>query len=149
MIYRTYPHAKAASFFSWTTGVLASLSAIAAAVIGIGLIIAKFIPKKIDLEIFSFRYKVNRDWIKLEIILIVFSMILMLASKYIGRKIAEKTIARKVRKSVKFAYEYCCENPYYYEYAASLNRDFKYKYARTSYYDIVERKNIKKQSYKR
>ena len=128
MTYRRFPHAKAATVFSCTAGVLSALSAIAAIVIGIGIILAKIIPERIDLEFINFRYKVSKDWIKLEIILIISAILLMIASKFIGRKLAEMTIRRKIKKSVKFAYTYCSEDPSYYKYAASLNRDFAAKY---------------------
>jgi len=128
MRYRTFPHAKAATVFSWTTGVLSALSVIAAIVIGLLLIFAKFIQDKIDLKIFSFRYKVNSDWIKLEVILVIAAILLALASKYLGRKLAELTIRRKIKGSVKFAYNYCSEDPSYYKYAVSLNKDFARKY---------------------
>ena len=149
MIYRTYPHAKAATVFSWTSGILAAVSSGAAILLGLGMLVAKAADKRIDLDILPLKLSLSRKWIKTEILLIIAALLFMLASKYIGRRIAEKTIAKKVRKSVKFAYEYCCENPYYYDYAASLNRDFKYKYARTSYYEIVERKKLKNQDHKR
>ena len=145
MTYRQFPHAKAATVFSWITGVLSALSAIAAIVVGIGLILAKFIPERIDLGIINFRYRVNRDWIKLEIILIISAILLMLASKYIGRKLAELTIRRKIKSSVKFAYNYCSEDPSYYKYAVSLNRDFARKYGLDlNTLTIVERSKYRK-----
>jgi hypothetical protein len=145
MTYRSFPHAKAATVFSWTTGVLSALSALAAIVIGLGLILAKLIPERLDLKIFKFRYEVNSDWIKLEVILIIAAVLLMLASKFIGRKIAELTIRRKIKKSVKFAYNYCCEDPSSYKYAASLNKDFARKYGlELNTLTIVERSKYRK-----
>ena len=103
MIYRRFPHAKAATVFSWITGILSALAFLAAIVIGILLLFAKFIQDKMELELFSFRYKINTDWIKLEIILVIAGIVLMFASKFIGRKIAELTIRRKIKKRCKFS----------------------------------------------
>lgn len=145
MTYRRFPHAKAATVFSWVTGVLSAIAFIAAVVIGILLLLAKLIPERLDLKIFDFKYKVNTDWIKLEIILIISAILLMLASKYIGRKLAELTIRRKIKKSVKFAYNYCSEDPSYYKYAVSLNRDFARKYGLDlNTLTIVERSRYRK-----
>jgi len=125
--YRTFPHAKTATVLSWTTGIISAVCGIAAIVIGILLIFAKVLHK-MDISLFGVKYKVNSDWIKIEIILAAAALILMLVSKFGGRKLAEVTIRRKIKKSVKFAYNYCCEDPSYYKYAASLNRDFAVKY---------------------
>jgi len=125
--YRTFPHAKTATVLSWTTGIISAVCGIAAIVIGILLIFAKVLHK-MDISLFGVKYKVNSDWIKIEIILVAAALILMLVSKFGGRKLAEVTIRRKIKKSVKFAYNYCCEDPSYYKYAASLNRDFAVKY---------------------
>ena len=145
MTYRRFPHAKAATVFSWTAGVMSALAAIAAIVIGLGIILAKIIPERIDLVFINFRYKVSKDWIKLEIILIISAILLMIASKYGGRKLAELTIRRKIRKSVKFAYNYCSEDPSCYKYAASLNRDFAVKYGLDlNTLTIVERSKYRK-----
>ena len=145
MTYRRFPHAKAATVFSWVTGVIAAIAFIAFAVIGVGLIIAKQINEKLDLEIFGIRYRVNRDWIKIEVILLIVSVVLMLASKYIGRKLAELTIRHKIKKSVRFAYNYCSEDPSYYKYAVSLNRDFARKYGLDlNTLTIVERSKYRK-----
>lgn len=145
MIYRRFPHAKAATVFSWITGILSALAFLAAIVIGILLLFAKFIQDKMELELFSFRYKINTDWIKLEIILVIAGIVLMFASKFIGRKIAELTIRRKIKKSVKFAYNYCSEDPSYYKYAVSLNRDFARKYGLDlNTLTIVERSRYRK-----
>lgn len=127
MRYRTFPHAKTATVLSWTTGIISAVCGIAAIVIGILLIFAKVLHK-MDISLFGVKYKVNSDWIKIEIILVAAALILMLVSKFGGRKLAEVTIRRKIKKSVKFAYNYCCEDPSYYKYAASLNRDFAVKY---------------------
>ena len=127
MRYRTFPHAKTATVLSWTTGIISAVCGIAAIVIGILLIFAKMLHK-MDISLFGVKYKVNSDWIKIEIILAAAALILMLVSKFGGRKLAEVTIRRKIKKSVKFAYNYCCEDPSYYKYAASLNRDFAVKY---------------------
>lgn len=127
MRYRTFPHAKTATVLSWTTGIISAVCGIAAIVIGILLIFAKVLHK-MDISMFGVKYKVNSDWIKIEIILAAAALILMLVSKFGGRKLAEVTIRRKIKKSVKFAYNYCCEDPSYYKYAASLNRDFAVKY---------------------
>ena len=127
MRYRTFPHAKAATVFSWVTGVVSALAVLTAAVLGALLIFARVVQKK-KMKFFGVRYEVNKDWIKLEIILVIAAIILALASKYAGRKLAELTIRRKIKKSVKFAYNYCSEDPSYYKYAVSLNRDFARKY---------------------
>lgn len=127
MRYRTFPHAKTATVLSWSTGIISAICGIAAIVIGILLIFAKVLHK-MDLSLFGVKYKVNSDWIKIEIILAAAALILMFVSKFGGRKLAEVTIRRKIKKSVKFAYNYCCEDPSYYKYAASLNRDFAVKY---------------------
>lgn len=127
MRYRTFPHAKTATVLSWTTGIISAVCGIAAIVIGILLIFAKVLHK-MDISLFGVKYKVNSDWIKIEIILAAAALILMFVSKFGGRKLAEVTIRRKIKKSVKFAYNYCCEDPSYYKYAASLNRDFAVKY---------------------
>ena len=145
MVYRRFPHAKAATVFSWITGILSALAFLAAIVIGILLLFAKFIQDKMELELFSFRYKINTDWIKLEIILVIAGIVLMFASKFIGRKLAELTIRRKIKKSVKFAYNYCSEDPSYYKYAVSLNRDFARKYGlELNTLTIVERSKYRK-----
>jgi len=127
MRYRTFPHAKAATVLSWSTGIISAICGVAAIVIGILLIFARMIHK-MDISLFGVKYKVNSDWIKIEVILIISALILMLVSKFGGRKLAEVTIRRKIKRSVKFAYNYCCEDPSYYKYAASLNRDFAAKY---------------------
>jgi len=145
MTYRRFPHAKAATIFSWITGVLSAIAFIAALVIGGGLILAKIIPKKLYFDFFGLKYRINRDWIKIEIILIISAVLLMLASKYIGRKLAELTIRRKIKGSVKFAYNYCSEDPSYYKYAVSLNRDFARKYGLDlNTLTIVERSKYRK-----
>lgn len=127
MRYRTFPHAKAATVFSWVTGVISALAVLTAAVLGALLVFARVVQKK-NLKMFGVRYKVDSDWIKLEIILLIAALVLALASKYLGRKLAEITIRRKIKGSVKFAYNYCSEDPSYYKYAVSLNRDFARKY---------------------
>ena len=127
MRYRTFPHAKAATVLSWSTGIISAICGVAAIVIGILLIFARMIHK-MDISLFGVKYKVNSDWIKIEVILIVSALILMLVSKFGGRKLAEVNIQKKIKRSVKFAYNYCCEDPSYYKYAASLNRDFAAKY---------------------
>ncbi|MBR4628485.1 MAG: hypothetical protein IKO47_12490 [Ruminococcus sp.] len=127
MRYRTFPHAKAATVLSWTTGIISAICGVAAIVIGVLLIFAKALHK-MDISVLGMKYKVNSDWIKIEIILIISAAILMLISKFGGRKLAEVTIRRKIKRSVKFAYNYCCEDPSYYRYAASLNREFAAKY---------------------
>ena len=138
MIYRIYPHAKTATVVSCFAAVVSALAATSAFIIGILLILAKVIPDKLKF-LKKLHLSVDSRWIKIEIILIAAVFVFMLISKILGKKIAEFTIRRKVRKSVKFAYNYCCENPYYYDYAASLNRDFKLRYVRDRNFNIVER----------
>jgi hypothetical protein len=143
MRYRTFPHAKAATVFSWVTGVISALAVLTAAVLGALLVFARVVQKK-NVKIFGLRYKVDSDWIKLEVILIIAGILLALASKYLGRKLAELTIRRKIKGSVKFAYNYCSEDPSYYKYAVSLNRDFARKYGLDlNTLKIVERKRRK------
>ena len=143
MRYRTFPHAKAATVFSWVTGVISALAVLTAAVLGALLVFARVVQKK-NVRIFGLRYKVDSDWIKLEVILIIAGILLALASKYLGRKLAELTIRRKIKGSVKFAYNYCSEDPSYYKYAVSLNRDFARKYGLDlNTLKIVERKRRK------
>jgi len=143
MRYRTFPHAKAATVFSWVTGGISALAVLTAAVLGALLVFARVVQKK-NVKIFGLRYKVDSDWIKLEVILIIAGILLALASKYLGRKLAELTIRRKIKGSVKFAYNYCSEDPSYYKYAVSLNRDFARKYGLDlNTLKIVERKRRK------
>ncbi len=145
MTYRTFPHAKGATVFSWMTGIASGIAGIAAIVLGILLIFSKFISDKLEFRIFGIEYKLNTQWVRIEIWLIVLAVILMLASKYIGRKLAQLTIRRKIKRSVKFAYNYCSEDPSYYKYAASVNPDFARKYGlELNTLTIVERSKYRR-----
>lgn len=145
MTYRTFPYAKGATVFSWVTGIVSGIAGIAAIVVGILLIFSKFISSKLKFRIFGIEYKLNAQWVRIEIWLIVIAIVLMLASKYIGRKLAQLTIRRKIKHSVRFAYNYCSENPSYYKYAASVNPDFARKYGlELNTLTIVERRRYRK-----
>jgi hypothetical protein len=125
MIYRIYGHAKGATVFSVMTGVVSSVCLLAGVLLALFLILWKYIPEKI-LDIIDFNF--NKSWVWVDVLLIAIGIMSALASKYISKKIAEKIIARKIKRSVGFAYRYTLENPYLFRYAASLNKEFAYSY---------------------
>lgn len=139
MIYRIYGHAKGATVFSVMTGVVSSVCLLAGVLLALFLVLWKYIPEKI-LDIIDFNF--NKSWVWVDVLLIAIGIMSALASKYISKKIAEKIIARKIKRSVGFAYRYTLENPYLFRYAASLNKEFAYSY----YHDrdnIVRKKERK------
>ncbi len=125
MIYRIYGHAKGATVFSVMTGVVSSVCLLAGVLLALFLFLWKYIPEKI-LDIIDFNF--NKSWVWVDVLLIAIGIMSALASKYISKKIAEKIIARKIKRSVGFAYRYTLENPYLFRYAASLNKEFAYSY---------------------
>lgn len=125
MIYRIYGHAKGATVFSVMTGVVSSVCLLAGVLLVLFLFLWKYIPEKI-LDIIDFNF--NKSWVWVDVLLIAIGIMSALASKYISKKIAEKIIARKIKRSVGFAYRYTLENPYLFRYAASLNKEFAYSY---------------------
>lgn len=125
MIYRIYGHAKGATVFSVMTGVVSSVCLFAGVLLALFLVLWKYIPEKI-LDIIDFNF--NKSWVWVDVLLISIGIMSALASKYISKKIAEKIIARKIKRSVGFAYRYTLENPYLFRYAASLNKEFAYSY---------------------
>ena len=125
MIYRIYGHAKGATVFSVMTGVVSSVCLFAGVLLALFLVLWKYIPEKI-LDIIDFNF--NKSWVWVDVLLIAIGIMSALASKYISKKIAEKIIARKIKRSVGFAYRYTLENPYLFRYAASLNKEFAYSY---------------------
>lgn len=125
MIYRVYSHAKGATIFSVMTGVVSSGCILVASLLAILLVLWRFIPEEI-LEAIDFRF--NSTLVKIDILLVVIGILSALASKYLSKKIAEKIIADKIKRSVGFAYRYTLENPYLFRYAASLNKEFAYSY---------------------
>ena len=125
MIYRIYGHAKGATVFSVMTGVVSSVCLLAGVLLALFLVLWKYIPEKI-LDIIDFNF--NKSWVWVDVMLIAIGIMSALASKYISKKIAEKIIARKIKRSVGFAYRYTLENPYLFRYAASLNKEFAYSY---------------------
>ncbi|MBR6394932.1 MAG: hypothetical protein IKS13_08965 [Ruminococcus sp.] len=125
MIYRIYGHAKGATVFSVMTGVVSSVCLLAGVLLALFLVLWKYIPEKI-LDIIDFNF--NKSWVWVDVLLIAIGIMSALASKYISKKIAEKIIARKIKRSVGFAYRYTLENPYLFRYAASLNKEFAYSY---------------------
>lgn len=125
MIYRIYGHAKGATVFSVMTGVVSSVCLLAGVLLTLFLVLWKYIPEKI-LDIIDFNF--NKSWVWVDVLLIAIGIMSALASKYISKKIAEKIIARKIKRSVGFAYRYTLENPYLFRYAASLNKEFAYSY---------------------
>jgi len=125
MIYRIYGHAKGATVFSVMTGVVSSVCLLAGVLLALFMVLWKYIPEKI-LDIIDFNF--NKSWVWVDVLLIAIGIMSALASKYISKKIAEKIIARKIKRSVGFAYRYTLENPYLFRYAASLNKEFAYSY---------------------
>ncbi|MBR3283088.1 MAG: hypothetical protein IKI56_07300 [Ruminococcus sp.] len=125
MIYRIYGHAKGATVFSVMTGVVSSVCLLTGVLLALFLVLWKYIPEKI-LDIIDFNF--NKSWVWVDVLLIAIGIMSALASKYISKKIAEKIIARKIKRSVGFAYRYTLENPYLFRYAASLNKEFAYSY---------------------
>ena len=125
MIYRIYGHAKGATVFSVMTGVVSSVCLLAGVLLALFLVLWKYIPEKI-LDIIDFNF--NKSWVWVDVMLIAIGIMSALASKYISKKIAEKIIACKIKRSVGFAYRYTLENPYLFRYAASLNKEFAYSY---------------------
>lgn len=139
MIYRVYDHAKGATIFSVMTGVVSSGCILVGALLAILLVFWRFIPEEV-LEAVDLKF--NSTLVKIDIIIVVIGILSALASKFLSKMIAQKIIARKIKRSVNFAYKYTLDNPYLFRYAASLNKEFAY-----SYYldkdDIVRKKDKK------
>ena len=132
MIYRVYSHAKGATIFSVMTAVISSVCILAGSLLAIFLVLWKYFPSEL-LEFIDFEF--DSKWIKIDIFIVVIGILAALASKYLSKKIAEKIIENKLKRSVGFAYRYTLENPYLFRYAASLNNEFA-----SSYY--LDRDNI-------
>lgn len=138
MIYRKFAHAKSATVLSVISALLSALLAFFAAIAAVAAIALKLMPESIDP--FELSIRPDGKWIAAIIAMVIGAAVLALVSSKVSRKLAEAVIRRKIKKSERFAYRYCKENPHAYRYAASLNRDFASRYTTDQYGQLTERR---------